>query len=247
MDHLGRKRKGVDTLASSGQKPSSFEVIRSHVSLGDYLRKTKKCKEVVVAQRANGQNRFITGIVTAPPFVSVGSDPRGRGLKRKIGCIDSATRMGRKKKIEQEFERGETLGQGKFGSVVMCRSKVNGDQYACKSLPKGEEIVHKEVEIMQHLSGHQGVVTLKAVYEDAQYFHLVMELCSGGRLLDQMRKDGVFSEQKAANLIKELMLVLKFCHEMGIIHRDVKPENILLSSSGSIKLADFGMAARVSK
>ncbi|GJY32425.1 serine/threonine-protein kinase PEPKR2-like protein [Tanacetum coccineum] len=99
---------------------------------------------------------------------------------------------------------------------------------------------------MQHLFGHQGIVTLKAVYEDAQYFHLVMELCSGGRLLDQMRKDGVFSEQKVANLIKELMLVLKFCHEMGVIHRDVKPENILLSSSGLIKLADFGLAARVS-
>ncbi|GKF10616.1 serine/threonine-protein kinase PEPKR2-like protein [Tanacetum coccineum] len=101
--------------------------------------------------------------------------------------------MGRKNKIEQGFERCETLGQGKFGSVVMCRSKVNGGQYACKSLPKGEEIVHKEVEIMQHL------VTLKAMYEDAQYFHLVMELCSGGRFLDQMRKDGVFSEQKAGN------------------------------------------------
>ncbi|GJY32424.1 serine/threonine-protein kinase PEPKR2-like protein [Tanacetum coccineum] len=184
---------------------------------------------------------------SAPPFVSVGSDPRGRGLKRKIGCIDSAIRMGRKNKIEQEFERGETLGQGKFGFVVMCQSKVNGDQYACKCLPKGEEIVHKEVEIMQPLYGHQGIVTLKAVYEDAQYFHLVTELCSGGRLLDQMRKDGVFSEQKDATLIKELMLVLKFCHEMGIIHHDVKPQNILLSSSGSIKLAGFGMAARVSK
>nr|GEU76234.1 putative reverse transcriptase domain-containing protein [Tanacetum cinerariifolium] len=97
---------------------------------------------------------------------------------------------GSKNKIEQEFERGETLGQWKFGSVVMCQSKVNGDQYACKSLPKGEEIVHKEVEIMQHLSGHQGIVTLKAMYEDAQYIHLVMELCSGGRLFDQMRKDG---------------------------------------------------------
>ncbi|GKE61773.1 serine/threonine-protein kinase PEPKR2-like protein [Tanacetum coccineum] len=107
--------------------------------------------------------------------------------------------MGWKNKIEQEFERGETLGQGKFGYVVMCRSEVNGYQYAYKSLPKWEEIVHKEVKIMQHLCGHQGIVTLKAVYEDAQYFHLVMELCSGGRLLDQMRKDGVFSAQKAGN------------------------------------------------
>nr|GFA68628.1 serine/threonine-protein kinase PEPKR2-like [Tanacetum cinerariifolium] len=106
----------------------------------------------------------ILGVLQTPamriclPFVSVGSYPPRRGLKRKIGYIDSATRMGQKNKIEQEFEIGE-------------------------------EIVHKEVEIMQHLFGHQGIVTLKAVYEDAQYIHLVMKLCSGGQLFDQMRKD----------------------------------------------------------
>lgn len=239
MEYFGRKRKGVENVAS--------KVVRSHVSLGDYSRRTKRCKELVAVevQKVNNQKGFITGIVTAPPFVSVCSDPRGRGLKRKIGCLDSATKMGRKKKIEQDFEPGQTIGQGKFGSVVKCRNKVSGEEFACKILTKGEEIVHKEVEIMQHLSGHPGVVTLKAVYEDAQSFHLVMELCSGGRLLDQMRRDGLFSEQKAANLIKELMLVLKYCHDMGVVHRDVKPENILLSASGMIKLADFGLAARI--
>ncbi|KAL8264764.1 hypothetical protein R6Q59_022894 [Mikania micrantha] len=158
----------------------------------------------------------------APPFVNVCLDPRGRGLKRKIGCLDAATKMGRKKKIGQDFESGQTIGQGKFGSVVKCRNRISGEEFACKILPKGEEIVHKEVEIMQHLSGHPGVVALKAVYEDAQFFHLVMELCTGGRLLDQMREDGLFSEQKAANLMKELMLVLKYCHDMGVIHRDAK-------------------------
>lgn len=214
---MGRKRKGI-----SRHKSTDFKQSTNH-------------------------KRFITGIgiATAPPFVNLYSDPRGRGLKRKIGCLDALTQTGRKKKIDQDFERGETIGNGKFGSVVKCRSKVTGEQFACKILPKGDEIVHKEVEIMQHLSGHPGVVTLKAVYEDAQSFHLVMELCSGGRLLDQMWEDGLFSEQKAANLIKELMLVLKYCHDMGVIHRDVKPENILLSANGSIKLADFGLAARI--
>nr|XP_043627923.1 serine/threonine-protein kinase PEPKR2-like [Erigeron canadensis] len=238
MDQCGKKRKGVENVTAN--------VFRSHVSLGDCSKKTKKCKEVAeVIQKDINQKGYIKGIVTAPPFVNLCSDPRGRGLKRKIGCLDSATKMGRKKKFEQDFDSGETIGQGKFGSVVKCRSKVSGEEFACKILQKGEEIVHKEVEIMQHLSGHPGVVTLKAVYEDVQDFHLVMELCSGGRLLDQMRQDGLFSEQKAANLIKELMLVLKYCHEMGVIHRDVKPENILLSASGVIKLADFGLAARI--
>ncbi|KAJ0935156.1 putative protein kinase CAMK-CDPK family [Helianthus annuus] len=239
MDQFGKKRKGSENVAS--------KLVRSHVSLGDYSRRTKKCKEIVVEieRNDNGYKDYITGIATAPPFVNVCSDPRGRGLKRKIGCLDAATKMGRKKKIEQDFESGQTIGQGKFGSVVKCRNRVSGEEFACKILPKGEEIVHKEVEIMQHLSGHPGVVTLKAVYEDARFFHLVMELCSGGRLLDQMREDGLFPEQKAANLMKELMLVLKYCHDMGVIHRDVKPDNILLSASGSIKLADFGLAARI--
>ncbi|CAI0447930.1 unnamed protein product [Linum tenue] len=99
---------------------------------------------------------------------------------------------------------------------------------------------------MQHLSGHPGVVTLHAVYEESESFHLVMEFCSGGRLIDQMVKEGQYSEQRAANIFKDVMLVIKYCHEMGVVHRDIKPENILLATSGKIKLADFGLAMRVS-
>ncbi|XP_061357051.1 serine/threonine-protein kinase PEPKR2-like [Gastrolobium bilobum] len=54
-----------------------------------------------------------------------------------------------------------------------------------------------------------------------------MELCSGGRLVDQMFREGPCSEQRAANILKEVMLVIKYCHDMGVVHRDIKPENIL--------------------
>ncbi|KAL4296115.1 hypothetical protein GQ457_12G016570 [Hibiscus cannabinus] len=102
-------------------------------------------------------------------------------------------------------------------------SRTTGVDFACKTLQKGEETIHREVEIMQHLSSHPGVVTLQAVYEEADCFHLVMELCSGGRLIDKMA-EGQYSEQRAAN-------IFKYCHEMGVVHRDIKPENILLSTS----------------
>ena len=130
-----------------------------------------------------------------------------------------------RKKIGDDYVSGETIWQGKFGSVWLCRSRASGAEYACKTLKKGEETVHREVEIMQHLSGHPGVVTLQAVYEEAECFHLVMELCSGGRLIDRMVKEGRYSEQCAANTLKEVMLVIKYCHDMGVVHRDVKPEN----------------------
>jgi len=174
----------------------------------------------------------------------------GRGLKRKVGCIDSATLIGRRKRLESEYDLGEEIGHGKFGSVRVCRARAGApwgeEEFACKALPKNAgDTAHREVEIMQHLSGHPGVVTLRAVFEDADKFYLVMELCGGGRLLDEIAREGKFSEQRAAVLIKDLMAVLKYCHDMGVVHRDIKPENILLTKAGKMKLADFGLAARV--
>ncbi|XP_074285971.1 serine/threonine-protein kinase PEPKR2-like [Silene latifolia] len=238
MNCLSKKRKG-------GEVSQSLSNIRSHVSLEGYPRLRKRGKEDIVVEDVGLVETRVSGAVTAPPCGSLLGSP-GRGLKRKIGCIDAATRTGRKKKIEQDYYLGATIGKGKFGSVRMCWSKVNGEVFACKMLSKGEDPVHREVEIMQHLSGHVGIVTLKAVYEDAQSFYLVMEFCSGGRLLDQMARERQYSEHRAANILKELVLVIKYCHEMGVVHRDIKPENVLLTSSGSLKLADFGLAVRIS-
>ncbi|PIN17683.1 Ca2+/calmodulin-dependent protein kinase, EF-Hand protein superfamily [Handroanthus impetiginosus] len=248
MECLGKKRKGIEISSAhqeDGEEQTRLAVLLSHFSLEDYSRRKKKCKEVAVSKIVDLSRSVVNGVATAPACGTSHLECPGRGLKRKIGCIEAATRLGRKKKIEQEYELAKTIGRGKFGSVVLCQSKTTGEEFACKTLRKGEEIVHREVEIMQHLSGHRGVVTLKAVYEDAESFHLVMELCSEGRLADQMAREGQYSEQKAANIIKELMIAVRYCHEMGVVHRDIKPENILLTTSGQMKLADFGLAMRI--
>lgn len=255
---MRNKRKGCEILCPKQREKwnsvhdsgSSVSNLKTHFSLEECSRRLKKrCKEddgllwcEVIVGSCRSRTRLAAA--TAPPSGSSSISLCGRGVKRKIGCIDAATQMGRKNKIEDDYVMGEALGKGKFGSVFMCRSKVTGVEFACKTLPKGEETVHKEVEIMQHLSGHQGVVTLHSVYEDAESFHLVMELCPGGRLIDEMTK-GRYSENKAANIFKDLMLVIQYCHDMGVVHRDIKPENILLTASGKIKLADFGLAMRI--
>ncbi|KAL9380648.1 hypothetical protein Peur_026305 [Populus x canadensis] len=246
MESLRRKRKGQEILPSSVKSLPPLTVILSHFSLGDYSRQRKKYKEGEDKEVVGSGRSVVKGVFTVPPCRSVSADPSCRGLKRKIGCIDAATQLGRKKKIEEEYDLGAYIGQGKFGSVVLCRSKVTGEVFACKMLRKGEELVHREVEIMQHLSGHPGVVTLKAVYEDLESFYLVMELCPEGRLLDKMAKERQYPEHRAANILKEIVSVIKYCHDMGVVHRDIKPENILLATSGQMKLADFGLAVRMS-
>ncbi|GJM98556.1 hypothetical protein PR202_ga15580 [Eleusine coracana subsp. coracana] len=245
MESLPRKRKGARGACSLAGSFHDAPDARKRTCREPKPRPEKK-KPLAADDEASARSGG--GVVmTAPPASGrAAPDSPTRGLKRKLGCIESATRMGRKKRLESEYELGAEIGQGKFGSVRICRAKAGGEEFACKALPKnGEETVHREVEIMQHLSGHPGVVTLKAVFEDADKFYLVMELCSGGRLLDEIAREGKFSEQRAAIVIKDLMAVVKYCHEMGVVHRDIKPENILLTKTGRTKLADFGLAARV--
>ncbi|KAK7301144.1 hypothetical protein RJT34_12005 [Clitoria ternatea] len=229
---MRKKRKETEKNEFS----NTVETLNSHYSLERCCRLNKRCREEGVA-------------ATAPACGSSLPLTPSRGLKRKIGCIDNATQMGRNRRIEDDYVTGgSAIGRGKFGCVWLCRARAGGGEYACKTLRKGEEdTVHREVEIMQHLSGHPGVVTLEAVYEEEECSHLVMELCYGGRLVDKMVRDGPCSEQEAASILKEVMLVVKYCHDMGVVHRDIKPENILFTGSGKIKLADFGLAIRISE
>lgn len=157
--------------------------------------------------------------------------------------------------LEDRYELGEQLGLGQFGVIRSCVDKLTREVFACKSIAKerlvtAEDLhsVKLEIEIMTRLSGHPNVVDLKAVYEDEDYVHLVMELCAGGELFHRLEKYGRFSESDARVLFKHLMMVVMYCHDNGVVHRDLKPENILLAtkaSSSPIKVADFGLATYI--
>lgn len=157
--------------------------------------------------------------------------------------------------LKDQYALGEQLGWGQFGIIRACSDRQTGEVLACKSIAKDRLVTQEDVrsiklefEIMTRLSGHPNVVDLKAVYEEEDCVHLVMELCAGGELFHQLEKYGRFSEDKARVLFRQLMQVVTYCHDNGVVHRDLKPENILLSkkaSSSPIKLADFGLATYI--
>ncbi|KAJ7970026.1 Calcium-dependent kinase [Quillaja saponaria] len=157
--------------------------------------------------------------------------------------------------LKDRYSLGEQLGWGQFGVIRACSDKLTGEVLACKSIAKDRLVtvndlrsVKLEIEIMARLSGHPNVVDLKAVYEEEDYVHLVMELCAGGELFHLLEKHGRFSESEARVLFRHLMQVVLYCHENGVVHRDLKPENILLATtacSSPIKLADFGLATYI--
>lgn len=158
-------------------------------------------------------------------------------------------------RFKDRYILGDQLGWGKFGIIRECSDKLTGEVLACKSIAKERLVteddvrsVKLEIEIMTKLSGHENVVDLKAVYEEEDHVHLLMELCAGGELFHRIEKQGRLSEHEAHIIFKQLMEVITYCHDKGIVHRDLKPENILLvsRSSSSLKLADFGLATYIS-
>ncbi|KAJ6415263.1 hypothetical protein OIU84_004119 [Salix udensis] len=174
---------------------------------------------------------------------------------RISGLTDTILDLTEVANLKDRYVLGEQLGWGQFGIIRACSDKLSGEVLACKSIAKDRlatlndvRSVKLEIEIMSRLSGHPNVVSLKAVYEEEDQVHLLMELCAGGELFHRLEKHGRFSEQNARVIFRHLMQVVQYCHDNGIVHRDLKPENILLATkslSSPIKLADFGLATYI--
>ncbi|CAI5475029.1 unnamed protein product [Closterium sp. Yama58-4] len=99
---------------------------------------------------------------------------------------------------------------------------------------------------------HPAIVQLHEVFEDDAGIHLVMDLCDSGDLYDEVVRRGRLPEKESALLFRQIASALAFCHARGVMHRDMKPENILLhkqedaSNRLTVKLADFGLAIPLS-
>ena len=123
---------------------------------------------------------------------------------------------------------------------------------AIKSIPKAKimtdlHLLRRELEILR-LADHPNIVKHFETYEDEKYFHLVMELCTGGDVLDRLFSSGSISEETVSSLIRTLLMAVNHLHGLGIIHRDIKLENILYGSPDSdsdVKIIDFGMSNRL--
>ena len=145
------------------------------------------------------------------------------------------------------------IGVGSQGIVRLCQDKRSGELMACKtvSFSKCDSTnahLRQEVAMHRKCSSHPFVVTLHEAFETKKEMHIVMEYCKGGTLTELIGQypDGLRLDL-AQHLMKQLAQVLAYIHhDKGIIHRDIKTENILLSDDRtSMRLTDFGMATEI--
>ncbi|KAI3659895.1 hypothetical protein MP638_003395 [Amoeboaphelidium occidentale] len=160
-----------------------------------------------------------------------------------------------------DFEFLQLLGKGGFGYVYQALHRKTGKQVAVKMINKRKikeagmlQRVRKEIEIQQQLQ-HPSILELHGFFEDDNYVYLVTELCEGGelyRFLQQKRrrpdeKLGCLSEPEARGLMIQVVNGLLFLQSKGILHRDLKLSNLLLTKSLDVKIADFGLAVQLSQ
>lgn len=148
-----------------------------------------------------------------------------------------------------DFQCIQVIGRGSFGEVQLVRHKKTHRVYAMKVLNKSEMLMRadaafywEERDIMAHANS-DWIVHLYYAFQDPQFLYMVMEYMPGGDLVNLMQCYDI-SEKWARFYTAELVMALDTLHKMGYIHRDVKPDNMLISKTGHVKLADFGTCLR---
>ncbi|XP_029451763.1 rho-associated protein kinase 2 isoform X1 [Rhinatrema bivittatum] len=150
----------------------------------------------------------------------------------------------------EDYDVVKVIGRGAFGEVQLVRHKVSQKVYAMKLLSKFEMIKRsdsaffwEERDIMA-FANSPWVIQLFCAFQDERYLYMVMEYMPGGDLVNLMSNYDM-PEKWAKFYTAEVVLALDAIHSMGLIHRDVKPDNMLLDKYGHLKLADFGTCMKM--
>ncbi|KAK4886632.1 hypothetical protein RN001_002903 [Aquatica leii] len=147
----------------------------------------------------------------------------------------------------QNFEYIQVLGRGTFGKVMLCREKSSQQLFAIKLVKK--EIIRSKQQLNRTLTenrilkriNHPFLISLKYSFQTPNHLCFVMDYINGGELFFHLRRFTKFTEEKARFYTAEIVSALSYLHDLSIIYRDVKSENILLDKDGHIKLVDFGL------
>lgn len=155
-------------------------------------------------------------------------------------------------KFRLHFDSLRVLGRGNFAKVFLVRRRTDGREFAVKAFSKSAVMADPlEVKCLQYevkmmrLASHERVMRLEELYEGENFFYCVLELFRGPDLLQALVKKGPQPEAKALTIAQQILQGLSYLHSQGVIHRDVKPENILFRGTGEspdIGLVDLGFA-----
>lgn len=176
---------------------------------------------------ATASERPKSAAAPTPPATS----PKPKGVINTIG----------------HYEMDKNIGEGNFAKVRLARHSITGQQVAIKIIDKNKldkatsKKLFREVRIMRLLS-HKNIVKLYEVIDTPDELYLIMEYVSGGEIFDYLVAHGRMKEKDARRHFRQIVGAVAYCHNLHIIHRDLKAENLLLDEHMNVKIADFGFS-----
>ncbi|KAK1377783.1 hypothetical protein POM88_024527 [Heracleum sosnowskyi] len=177
----------------------------------------------------------------------VSEEERQNLLKELERTETEYMRLKRQKFSVDDFDLLTVIGRGAFGEVRLCREKKSGNIYAMKKLKKSEMLSRGQVEhvksernLLAEIDSHF-IVKLFYSFQDAEYLYLILEYLPGGDMMNLLIKEETLTETVARFYIAQSYLAIESIHKHNYIHRDIKPDNLLLDRDGHMKLSDFGL------
>jgi hypothetical protein len=156
--------------------------------------------------------------------------------------------------IREDFEVDmSVLGEGAYAAVRRLRHRQSGNLVALKVVEKYPLLIrnmlpqlHREVGLQGRLR-HRNILQLLSCFEDETHVYMMLDYCAGGslRMLASVQPEGRFPEGQAAWLFTQILVGVDFMHQSGVVHRDLKHENILLTANSEVRICDFGWSAEV--
>lgn len=163
------------------------------------------------------------------------------------------------------YRVGKKLGDGAYGQVRTAEDRVTGEEYAVKIIDvrkhdsngkstteldqKRSKSTRSEIALWKEVGRHEHCVQLYRTFLDSSLCYMVMDRCRGGSIMDKMLGMQQMTKGDLAMILRAMLLGLEHVHQVGIVHRDIKPDNFLFggSSGMTVKLCDFGLATRMPK
>ncbi|CAI7776125.1 unnamed protein product [Closterium sp. NIES-53] len=149
-----------------------------------------------------------------------------------------------------EYKMHEELGTGRFGRITRCTHRATGKEFACKRVagqPDALRAAANEIRALTIMDGCQHVVSFHAVFRNpkSNTLYIILDFATNGDLQGLVHANGALPEWEARRLFRDLAQGVKECHDRSVMHRDIKPDNVLLFSQTVAKLADFGSSVVV--
>ncbi|VAH37465.1 unnamed protein product [Triticum turgidum subsp. durum] len=158
------------------------------------------------------------------------------------------------KTLGNKYMLGDEIGKGAYGRVYKGLDLENGDfvaikQVSLENIPQEDlNIIMQEIDLLKNLN-HKNIVKYLGSLKTNSHLHIILEYVENGSLANIIKpnKFGPFPESLAAVYIAQVLEGLVYLHEQGVIHRDIKGANILTTKEGLVKLADFGVATKLTE